>query len=88
MLPEERIIISGGPGFGKTTLILELEKAGFQCVHESSREIIHEQMQSGGNFLPWKDLVKLFLNEGLSNFRRLRLFPVFSIVVFLILLRI
>jgi predicted ATPase len=39
-------------------LILELEKAGFQCVHESSREIIHEQMQSGGNFLPWKDLVK------------------------------
>jgi predicted ATPase len=56
MLSEERIIISGGPGFGKTTLILELEKSGFCCVHESSREIIQEQMSRGGALLPWIDL--------------------------------
>jgi predicted ATPase len=48
-------VISGGPGAGKTTTLLELEKLGFQYVPEAARQIIYEQTQSGGNALPWGD---------------------------------
>jgi type IV secretory pathway ATPase VirB11/archaellum biosynthesis ATPase len=41
-------IISGGPGAGKTTTLLELEKFGLPYVPEAARQIILEQTQSGG----------------------------------------
>lgn len=39
----KRIVISGGPSSGKTTLIKELEKFGYHCFEEVSREIIESQ---------------------------------------------
>jgi predicted ATPase len=48
-------IITGGPGVGKTSLLLELKKRNFICVDEVAREIIKEQMSVDGNALPWKD---------------------------------
>src|SRR5580704_16257297 len=48
-------VISGGPGAGKTTTLLELEKLGLPHVPEAARQIIQEQTQSGGNALPWGD---------------------------------
>jgi predicted ATPase len=39
----KRIIISGGPSSGKTTLINELKNLGFNCFDEVSREIIENQ---------------------------------------------
>ncbi|MFG6023775.1 ATP-binding protein, partial [Salmonella enterica subsp. enterica serovar Montevideo] len=35
-----RIIITGGPSAGKTTLITALEKSGFHCQPESGRAVI------------------------------------------------
>ena len=34
-----RIVITGGPGTGKTTLVTALEKAGYTCFHEIIREM-------------------------------------------------
>jgi len=50
------VIISGGPGFGKTSIIDELEKRSYNVMHEVSRSIIKEQLESGGDILPWKNL--------------------------------
>ena len=49
-------VISGGPGAGKTTLILALQEKGFRCMEEASRELIKEEVSRKGNCLPWKDL--------------------------------
>ncbi len=51
-----RIIISGGPGAGKTALIAALAAAGYPCFDEVSRQVIGEQRECGGEFLPWADL--------------------------------
>jgi predicted ATPase len=48
-------IVSGGPGAGKTTVLRELAKYGFAHAPEVARQIIQEQVQSGGDALPWKD---------------------------------
>ena len=48
-------VITGGPGTGKTTVLRELERRGFAVEEEVARRIIREQMESGGNALPWGD---------------------------------
>lgn len=64
-------IITGGPGSGKTTLLEELEKKGFQYIPEVARQIIMEQMNTGGVALPWKDAetyTKLMLSRSIETF--------------------
>ncbi len=53
-----RVIITGGPSTGKTSLIKELEIGGYNCIHETSREIIQESLANNSDVLPWKDLMK------------------------------
>ncbi|ADY51115.1 hypothetical protein Pedsa_0534 [Pseudopedobacter saltans DSM 12145] len=48
-------VITGGPGTGKTTTLNQLKQDGFKCITEDAREIIKEQMATGGTSLPWKD---------------------------------
>ncbi|WP_369822788.1 AAA family ATPase [Rhodovulum sp. MB263] len=48
-------IVTGGPGAGKTSLITELSRCGFHTIPESGRAIIREEIQSGGDALPWAD---------------------------------
>ncbi|SNT74465.1 AAA family ATPase [Paracoccus seriniphilus] len=48
-------VVTGGPGAGKTSLITELARRGLHKVPESGRAIICEEMQSGGDALPWAD---------------------------------
>lgn len=50
-------VFTGGPGAGKTALIKALEKSGIQTVDEVAREIIKEQIESGGDALPWKNTI-------------------------------
>ena len=66
-------IISGGPGAGKTTSLLELEKFGFPEVPEAARQIIQEQTQLGGTALPWGDreaYTALMLERSIDLFQR------------------
>lgn len=45
-----RLVITGGPSVGKTTIVSRLEAQGFTVVHEQATQIIKE-----GQFLPWVD---------------------------------
>ena len=42
-----RIVITGGPGSGKTALINYLEKEGYPVMHEISRDVILEAQKEG-----------------------------------------
>ena len=52
---EDLIVITGGPGSGKTTLIELLRGAGFATTPEAGRAIIQDQTAIGGPALPSKD---------------------------------
>lgn len=54
MLP---IIITGGPGAGKTTLIQALADQGYATFEESSRELIEQQSKLKDGILPWENMV-------------------------------
>lgn len=42
-----KIVLTGGPGTGKTSIISALEKMGHCCFHEVSREITREAQEKG-----------------------------------------
>jgi predicted ATPase len=48
-------VITGGPGFGKSVLIEKLHELGFKVGGEVARQIIEDQLESGGALLPWLD---------------------------------
>jgi predicted ATPase len=65
-------VISGGPGTGKTTVLFELAKLGFQHAPEVARQIIQQQVQSGGKALPWGDreaYCELMLQRSMDSYR-------------------
>jgi predicted ATPase len=54
------IVVTGGPGGGKTTLINALRQLGFPTAPEGGRAIICEQAAIGGPALPWADILLFF----------------------------
>ncbi|HWM81460.1 MAG TPA: AAA family ATPase [Pseudolabrys sp.] len=68
-------IVTGGPGSGKTTLIEALAARGHPVVAESGRQIIKEQMATGGQALPWADrtaFAAAMLTQAIDEHRRNR----------------
>ena len=55
-MTNKRIIITGGPGFGKTSIIKELERRGYAVSEEKARVVIKKQVDLGSDKLPWKDV--------------------------------
>lgn len=55
MTKDNYYIITGGPGVGKTTLVKQLEGLSYKYVPEVAREIIKNQVEIGGDALPWGD---------------------------------
>jgi len=49
------IIITGGPGMGKTSIIEQFSVMGYHSVKETGRSIIQNELQTDGNRLPWFD---------------------------------
>lgn len=50
------VVLSGCSGGGKSTLLGELERRGFQNVPEPGRRIVEEELRGDGAALPWVDL--------------------------------
>ncbi|HUN88306.1 MAG TPA: AAA family ATPase [Terriglobales bacterium] len=64
-------VVTGGPGSGKTTVLRELERRGFGFLPEVARQIIQEQMQHGGDALPWRNrerYTRLMLEGSIQAF--------------------
>lgn len=49
------IVLTGGPGSGKTTVIEELKRLGYNCSDETGRKIIKQELEWSGRALPWLD---------------------------------
>ncbi|SNS10170.1 Predicted ATPase [Sphingomonas laterariae] len=49
------IVVTGGPGSGKTSLVDALAASGLRCMAEAGRAIIRDQSAIGGTALPWAD---------------------------------
>lgn len=67
-----RIVITGGPSTGKTSIIQSLEKDGKPVFHEIARKVIKEQLDIGTNKVPWEDVSsfsKLVLEEQIQDFQ-------------------
>ncbi len=51
----KRYVLSGCSGGGKSTLLSELQRRGFQTFEEPGRQIVREEQAVGGTALPWVD---------------------------------
>lgn len=52
---ERFIVLTGGPGSGKSTLIDHLQGMGYGRSQEAERGIIQDQVGIGGRAVPWAD---------------------------------
>lgn len=74
----ERIVITGGPGAGKTCLIEALAIRGVPVMPEAGRAIIRQQQSIGGQALPWLDCAayaELMLAWELRSFQEAERHP-------------
>lgn len=72
------IVITGGPGSGKSSLIAALGAAGYATMAEAGRAIIREQVAIGGDALPWADraaFAEEMLRRELRSHRKARAMP-------------
>lgn len=51
------VVISGCSGGGKSTLLAELRRRGYDVVTEPGRRIVAREVERGGSALPWIDPV-------------------------------
>lgn len=49
------VILTGGPGGGKSSILKALGDRGYLCVDEVARDLIKQEVAAGGGALPWKD---------------------------------
>ncbi|BDU46826.1 ATP-binding protein (plasmid) [Vibrio nigripulchritudo] len=68
-----KIVFTGGPGSGKTSVINYMRSAGYDTVPEVGRKVIQRQVDINGIALPWLDKEAFrdeMVIEETNNFRR------------------
>ena len=66
------IVLSGCSGGGKSSLLAELKRRGFVTYAEPGRDVVREQLETGGKALPWEDterFIELTIARSLNNLR-------------------
>ncbi|RYD90983.1 MAG: ATPase, partial [Sphingobacteriales bacterium] len=58
------VVISGCSSGGKSSLLAELQRRGFDIVYEPGRRIVADEKERGGNALPWINL-QAFLEKAI-----------------------
>ncbi len=53
-----KVVITGGPCTGKTSVVENLKELGYHTLPEAARKVIEEQEKIGSDALPWKDKLK------------------------------
>lgn len=69
------IVVSGCSGGGKSSLLSELARRGYEVFPEPGRQIVKEQLHIEGEALPWKDasrFTELCLSRALYFFNMAR----------------
>ena len=67
-----RVVTTGGPATGKTTLITELNKLGYAVFPEAARSVIKQQITLSSDKVPWLDVSgfsQLVLNKQCHHFK-------------------
>jgi predicted ATPase len=66
-------VVSGCSGSGKSTLISALADSGEVVVHEPGRRIVKEQIDAGGDGVPWENMqcfIDLCASKAIFDFDR------------------
>lgn len=69
----QRIIITGAPCTGKTTIIEALSSMNFSVFHEVARDVIKQELEKGSDVLPWQNIdafSKAVLPQQINNFKK------------------
>lgn len=69
----KKVIIAGSSGSGKSTIINALNKQGYDCFNEVSRDIIVNEQSTGGNGMPWENVerfARLVFDETMIRFKK------------------
>ena len=69
----QRIIITGAPCTGKTTILQTLAKMGYSTFDEVAREVIKQELHKGSDVLPWQNInafSKAVLPFQINNFKK------------------
>jgi predicted ATPase len=64
-------VVSGCSGSGKSTLISALADSGATVVHEPGRRIVKEQIDTGGDGVPWENMqcfIDLCASKAIADF--------------------
>ncbi|WP_159944858.1 MULTISPECIES: AAA family ATPase [unclassified Nocardiopsis] len=72
------VVVTGGPGAGKTTLIDHLASLGYARTTEAGRAIIRDQRRIGGRGLAWRDdalFAELMLSWDMRSHRESAALP-------------
>ncbi|HWR17564.1 MAG TPA: AAA family ATPase [Terriglobales bacterium] len=67
------VVITGGPGSGKTRVLEALRDRGYICSDEVARRIIQQQVLQGGDALPWANrerYTQLMLDGSILAFQK------------------
>ncbi|WP_306131963.1 AAA family ATPase [Roseivivax marinus] len=68
---DHMIVVTGGPGSGKSSVINAMARRGFLTMPEAGRAIIKDQIRIGGSALPWADrtlFAELMLGRELRSY--------------------